>query len=89
MAKHRKPNRTLGDDSLLLTGFALEAARHLHGRCPTKEEVEELRHELAGQEDTLSDEDRRSYREIGYLFSASKRLYRYTAQVEWMKFLEN
>ena len=24
-----------------------------------------------------------------YLFSASKRLYRYTAQVEWMKFLEN
>jgi hypothetical protein len=25
----------------------------------------------------------------GYLFSASKRLYRYTAQVEWMKFLEN
>ena len=26
---------------------------------------------------------------IRYLFSASKRLYRYTAQVEWMKFLEN
>jgi ADP-glucose pyrophosphorylase len=26
---------------------------------------------------------------FAYLFSASKRLYRYTAQVEWMKFLEN
>lgn len=67
MAKRRKPKRKLADDPLVLTGFALEAARHLHGRLPTREEVEELRQELAGQEDTLSDEDRRLYREIGKL----------------------
>ena len=67
MAKRRKPKRKLADDPLVLTGFALEAARHLHGRLPTREEVDELRHELARQEDTLSVEDRRLYREIGKL----------------------
>jgi hypothetical protein len=59
--------KRLGDDPLVLIGFAIEAARHLHRRCPTKGEVEALRKELAEQEDTLSDEDRRQYREIGLL----------------------
>ena len=39
--------------------------------------------------ETAYDTAGRPYLFSRYLFSASKRLYRYTAQVEWMKFLEN
>lgn len=57
----------MGDDPQVLLGFAIVTAQAIHGRCPTKAEVEALRMELAEQEDTHSEEDRQQYREIGRL----------------------
>ena len=57
----------MGDDLVVLTGFAIVTAQAIHGRCPTKAEVEALRDDYAGHEDDYSEEDRRQLREIGQL----------------------